>query len=97
MAYQEKKWQNFYENAWAIRAEFMSKFISGGGYNALQVIGELEKKERLNQLKADEKGVLNWCKTDFPSEKFNFADIPYNKITSLNGINILVPFYTDNC
>lgn len=31
MAYQEKKWQNFYENAWAIRAEFMSQFINMGG------------------------------------------------------------------
>ena len=30
MAYQEKKWQNFYENAWAIRAEFMSQFINRG-------------------------------------------------------------------
>lgn len=59
------------------------------------MIGELEKKERLNQLKADEKGALNWYKTNFPSEKFNFADIPHNKITSLNGLNILVPFYTN--
>ncbi len=31
MAYQDKKWQNFYENAWAIRAEFMSQFINRGG------------------------------------------------------------------
>lgn len=31
MAYQEKKWQNFYERAWAIRAEFMSEFLNGGG------------------------------------------------------------------
>ncbi len=31
MVYQEKKWQNFYENAWAIRAEFMSQFINRGG------------------------------------------------------------------
>ena len=58
------------------------------------MIGELEKKERLNQLKADEKGVLNWYKTNFPSEKFNFADIPHYGITSLNGMTILVPFYT---
>lgn len=50
------------------------------------MIGELEKKERLNQLKADEKGVLNWYKTDFSGEKFNFADIV--QITSLNDINI---------
>lgn len=96
MAYQEKKWQNFYEKAWAIRAEFMSEFLNGGGgYNALQIIGELDKKERLNHLGADKNGDLKWHKASSPSQKFNFANIPHNKITSLNGLNILVPFYTN--
>lgn len=95
MAYQEKKWQNFYERAWAIRAEFMSEFLNGGGYNALQIIGELEKMERLNRLVDNGDGKLKWEKATSPSQKFNFADIPHNKITSLNGLNILVPFYTN--
>lgn len=67
----------------------------GGGYNALQIIGELDKKERLNHLGADENGDLKWHKVSSPSQKFNFANIPHNKITSLNGLNILVPFYTN--
>lgn len=95
MAHQDKKWQNFYEKAWSIRAEFMSEFLNGGGYNALQIIGELDKKERLNHLGADENGDLKWHKVSSPSQKFNFANIPHNKITSLNGLNILVPFYTN--
>ncbi|MCR8695705.1 MULTISPECIES: hypothetical protein [Campylobacter] len=94
MAYQEKKWQNFYERAWAIRAEFMSKFISGGGYNALQVISELEKRERHYTLAVNDNGDYEWRKKESQSEKFNFVDIPYYGVTSLNGMTILVPYYT---
>ncbi|WP_180381399.1 hypothetical protein [Campylobacter devanensis] len=59
------------------------------------MIGELEKKERYYHLAINDDGNYEWQRKKSESEKFNFADIPYNKITSLNGINILVPFYTN--
>ncbi|CAD7288123.1 hypothetical protein LMG7974_00845 [Campylobacter majalis] len=30
MAYQEQRWQNFYESAWAYRAKFMDECLRGG-------------------------------------------------------------------
>ncbi|WP_187106449.1 hypothetical protein [Campylobacter lanienae] len=73
---------------------YESIYKYGGGYNALQVIGELEKKERYYHLAINDDGNYEWKRKKSESEKFNFADIPHNKITSLNGLNILVPFYT---
>ena len=59
------------------------------------MIGELEKKERYYHLAINDDGNYEWQRKRNESEKFNFADIPHNKITSLNGLNILVPFYTN--
>lgn len=59
------------------------------------MIGELEKKERYYHLAINDDGNYEWQRKKSESEKFNFADISHNKITSLNGLNILVPFYTN--
>ncbi len=58
------------------------------------MIGELEKKERYYHLAINDDGNYEWKRKKSESEKFNFADIPHYGITSLNGMTILVPFYT---
>ncbi len=43
MAYQESRWQNFYEKAWATRAQFMDGCLKNG-LNSYQAVKMLEKK-----------------------------------------------------
>ena len=68
----------------------MSQFINRGGYNALQVIGELEKKERYYHLAINDDGNYEWQRKKSESEKFNFADIAHYGITSLISMLFLV-------
>ena len=47
MEYQESRWQDFYEKAWATRAKLISEYLKNG-LNSYQAVKMLEKKERLN-------------------------------------------------
>lgn len=47
MAYQESRWQDFYEKAWATRAKLISECLKNG-LNSYQAVKMLEKKELLN-------------------------------------------------
>ncbi|ANE36061.1 hypothetical protein CIG11343_1047 [Campylobacter iguaniorum] len=95
MAYQEKRWQDFYERAWGTRAEYMDELLSGGGYNTYQIISKLENKERLCDFYVNNDGEGHWQRKKVIGDKFNFAQIPTLKTTSLNGMFINVPFYTN--
>ena len=43
-AEQSKLWQDFYEKAWAARAEYMRSLVNTGKYNTMQIINMLKKK-----------------------------------------------------
>ncbi|QKF62265.1 hypothetical protein CMCT_0091 [Campylobacter mucosalis] len=95
MAYQEKMWQNFYERAWAYRAEFMRKCLRGGA-NSCQAIGELAKMERTHVLSMNDNKDVSWEKLNIEGgNSLSFANVPILQYSSTNGKEIIIPYHTN--
>ena len=86
MAYQESRWQDFYEKAWATRAKLISECLKNG-LNSYQAVKMLEKKEQLNTLSIDNAtGKMGWKKLQLPDANvLRFVDIPVARLTTRQG------------
>lgn len=95
MAFQHAKWQNFYEKAWAMRAEFMNECLKDGmsGYRAIK---ELEKRERREQISGAADGNIRWEKIEIPDNNTLSPDIrvPILRVSSMGGKELTVPFHS---
>lgn len=92
MAYQEAFWQDFYEQAWAMRAEFMKECLKNG-LNAYQAINALEKQERKFETKSIE-GTTCWNERKFDKENtMPIINRPIFRTSTKVGEYMILPYY----
>lgn len=105
-AEQAVKWQDFYEKAWAVRAEYMRGLLKTGKYNTMQIINMLDKKQRFSQVAGATETEENSAggtglkmrvipiKFNVPQKYRTFVGVPLTRISALFGNLVNIPFYT---
>jgi hypothetical protein len=94
MAGQEPLWREFYEQAWAVRADYLRGMIASGERNIPRLLRRFEAFERKYRVKPGENAGLTFERTAWPKEfEIGPAGVPLLRPSSFRGNALLVPFH----
>jgi SAM-dependent methyltransferase len=90
---QHEHWRDFYERAWAFRAEFMRADIRDGETNPYRIIKRLQAHERKYKL-GSRVGQTIFERREFaPEQGMTPAGTPVVRRSSFRGKGLVVPFH----
>lgn len=94
MAGQEPRWRAFYEQAWAVRADYLHGLIAAGGRNIPRLLRRFEAYERKYRVKPGGAEGLRFERMQWPKEfEIGPAGVPLLRLSSFRGNAMLVPFH----
>jgi SAM-dependent methyltransferase len=90
---QHEQWREFYERAWAFRAEFMRAMIREGETNPYRIIKRLQAHERKYELESKDGQILFERRAFAPEQGMTPAGTPVVRRSSFRGKGLVVPFH----
>lgn len=94
---QSELWLNFYEKAWALRADWMKQIIAQGETHPLRIISKYQSFEKKYNVK-EEDGQASFHKIDYKqvqyTQEFDTApnDLPEFRVSALQDGLCVIPF-----